>query len=141
MKSKSVDTEHNDVLRQKEIKNLLKPHLSCVSCAKDWRVQVGPPWGKLKLVVEFVFLKKKYVRCVLFCKTVLRVCHLNELKHYAYIIHETKALMPRAIFIWLKSHMYKKYLRVGPLAQREIKRMSNDVQKGVRLNFDGVYKF
>lgn len=37
--------------------------------------------------------------------------------------------------------MYKKYLRVEPLAQREIKRMPNDVQKGVRLNFDDVYKF
>lgn len=49
--------------------------------------------------------------------------------------------MPRAIFIWLKSHMYKKYLRVKPLAQREVKRMPNDVQKGVRLNFDDVYKF
>lgn len=46
--------------------------------------------------------------------------------------------MLRAVLTRLKSHRYKKYSRVDPLPQREIKKMSTDVQRGVRLNFDDM---
>lgn len=36
--------------------------------------------------------------------------------------------------------MYKKYLKSQAFSSEKL-RMPNDVQKGVRLNFDDVYKF